>query len=130
MVSKNPAKQRLAIYEADIRQRKALMSVHLSKELHTKHGKRQTTVRVGDTVKILRGDYHGKTGTVQQVDHNRTKVFIQGIMHKKTDGKEAFIAFQPSNLMLTSVDTKDKKRFKKTTKETATKSNEKTEKKE
>ena len=66
----------------------------------------------GDTVKVTRGDYAGKTGNVNQVDRKRNKVFIQGLMRKKTDGKEAFLAFRPSNLLITAVDTKDKKRFK------------------
>ncbi len=108
----NPGKQRKAVYEADVRMLGVRMNTHLSKELRTKYKRRSVPIRVGDTVKIMRGDYLGKTGNVNQVDRKRNKVFIQGIMRKKADGKEAFLAFRPSNLLLTSVDAKDKKRFK------------------
>ena len=108
----NPGKQRKAVYEADVRLLGVLMNGHLSKELRTKYKRRSVPIRVGDTVKIIRGDYKGKAGNVNQVDRKRNKVFIQGVMRKKTDGKEAFLAFRPSNLLITGVDAKDKKRFK------------------
>ncbi|MFH0970620.1 MAG: 50S ribosomal protein L24 [Candidatus Diapherotrites archaeon] len=120
MVTRNPGKQRLAIYHADLRTQRKLMSASLAKELRSKYGKRTTTVRVGDTVKVTRGDYKGKTGNITQVDYARNKLFIQGIMRKKTDGKEAFIAFKPSNVLITGIETKDKKRFKRKGKEIPT----------
>lgn len=109
----NPGKQRKAVYEADLRLQGSNMAAHLSKDLRTKYAVRSIPVRVGDTVKVMRGDYVGKTGNVNQVDRKRNKVYIQGVMRKKTDGKEAFLAFRPSNIMITAVDAKDKKRFKK-----------------
>lgn len=115
----NPGKQRKAVYEADLRLQGANMAAHLTKELRTKHHVRSAPVRVGDTVKVMRGDYVGKTGNVNQVDRKRNKVYIQGVMRKKTDGKEAFLAFRPSNIMITAVDAKDKKRFKKNSNTTA-----------
>ena len=116
----NPGKQRKAVYEADLRLQGSNMSAHLSKELRTKYGARSVPVRVGDTVTVMRGDYVGKSGNVNQVDRKRNKVYIKGLMRKKTDGKEAFLAFRPSNVMITTIDAKDKKRFKKA-KTTATK---------
>jgi len=112
----NPGKQRKAVYEADLRLQGTNMAAHLSKDLRTKYNTRSIPLRVGDTVKVMRGDYEGKTGSVNQVDRKRNKVYIQGVMRKKTDGKEAFLAFRPSNIMITAVDAKDKKRFKKTAK--------------
>ncbi len=109
----NPGKQRKAVYEADLRLQGSNMAAHLSKDLRTKYAVRSIPLRVGDTVKVMRGDYVGKTGNVNQVDRKRNKVYIQGVMRKKTDGKEAFLAFRPSNIMITAVDAKDKKRFKK-----------------
>lgn len=116
----NPGKQRKAVYEADLRLQGSNMSAHLSKELRTKYGTRSVPVRVGDTVTVMRGDYIGKSGNVNQVDRKRNKVYIQGLMRKKTDGKEAFLAFRPSNVMITTIDAKDKKRFKKSATKTTT----------
>jgi large subunit ribosomal protein L24 len=111
----NPNKQRKALYEADLRTQGKNMAAPLSKELRAKHGIRSLPVRVGDTVKVLRGDYFGKSGNVNQVDRKRNKVYIQGLMRKKTDGKEAFLGFRPSNVIITSLELKDKKRIKKKT---------------
>ncbi len=124
----NPGKNRQTVYNADIRQKRVLMAAHVGKDMRAKTGIRSLAVRVGDTVKIMRGDYKGKTGNINQVDHTRNKVFIQGIMRKKTDGKEAFIAFRPSNLMITGMESKDKTRMKKMTgkKEADTKTETKT----
>jgi large subunit ribosomal protein L24 len=121
MPTNNPGKQRLDVYTADILARHARMGGHLSKELRQKYGQRHIPLRLGDSVKVMRGDYKGKTGTINQVDHARNKVFIQGLMRKKTDGKEAFLAFRPSNLLITSLDVKDKKRFKRKAKKGETK---------
>ncbi|MEK6970073.1 MAG: 50S ribosomal protein L24 [archaeon] len=118
MTTHNPGKQRLKVYEADLVLQHTLMAGHLSKELRTKYARRGLPLRVGDTVKVVRGDYKGKAGSINQVDQARNNVFIQGLMRKKADGKEAFIAFRPSNLLITAVDAKDKKRFKRMKKET------------
>ncbi|MDP2666751.1 MAG: 50S ribosomal protein L24 [Candidatus Diapherotrites archaeon] len=111
MASINPRKQRLIWYEADQRTHHRMMAAPLSKELRQKHKTRALPLRVGDTVKVARGDYKGKTGNVTQVDSKRNKVFLQGFTHKKTDGKEAFVGFKPSNLLVTGMDGKDKRRL-------------------
>ncbi len=120
MTTHNPGKQRLKVYEADLTLQQKLMAGHLSKELRAKHGTRGLPIRVGDTVKVMRGDYKGKTGAINQVDRARNNVYITGLMRKKADGKEAFLAFRPSNLLITAIDAKDKKRFKRATKGTKT----------
>lgn len=98
------------MYEADQRGLYANMATHLSKELRKTHKTRALPVRVGDTVKIARGDWKGKTGEITQVDYVRNKVFIKGITHKRVTGKEAFIAFRPSNLVITTLEGKEKRR--------------------
>ena len=110
MNTHNPSKQRLVWYEADQRTRRTMMGAHLSKELRTKHATRALPLRVGDSVKIVRGDYKGKSGQITQVDPKRNKVFLQGFTHKKNDGKEAYVGFRPSNLELTTLEGKDKRR--------------------
>ena len=84
----NPGKQRKAVYEADLRLQGANMAAHLSKDLRTKYAVRSIPLRVGDTVKVMRGDYVGRTGNVNHVDRKRINVYIQGDMRKKKDGKE------------------------------------------
>lgn len=113
----NPGKQRLSRYNADIRTRQTRMAGHVAKDLRPKAGS-SLPIRVGDTVRILRGDYKKKTGAVIQVDAKRERVYIQGIQRKKADGKEAFIAFHPSKLMITGMESKDKTRLTRATTKT------------
>ena len=53
--SVKPRKQRKYNYNAPLHLRGSQLHVHLSKELRQKHGVRALRVRVGDTVKVLRG---------------------------------------------------------------------------
>lgn len=109
--TKNPNKQRIRVFHAGQRSRHAMMSAHLSKELRKTHKQRSAPLRVGDTVKIVRGDWKSRSGEITQVDYTRNKAFVKGINRKQVSGKEAFIAFRPSNLVIITLDTKDKRRF-------------------
>jgi large subunit ribosomal protein L24 len=110
--SKQPRKQRKYRYNAPLHIKNKFMSVHLSKELRAKHHKRNITVRKEDTVKVLRGQFKGKTGKVERVDLKKTKLYITGIEVSKKDGTKSFFPFEPSNLMIIELNLEDKKRVK------------------
>ncbi|MBU5689952.1 MAG: 50S ribosomal protein L24 [Candidatus Aenigmatarchaeota archaeon] len=110
--SKNPKKQRKYRYNAPLHIKRKFLSVHLSKELREKYKKRSLPVRKGDEVIVLRGKYKKRTGKVSRVDLIHEKVYIEGITRKKVAGTEIPVTFNPSNLMITSLQ-EDKKRFKK-----------------
>ncbi|MBU0962702.1 MAG: 50S ribosomal protein L24 [Nanoarchaeota archaeon] len=95
------------------------MSVHLSKELRKKYGKRSIRVRKGDSVKITRGQFRKKTGKVVDVSLTRRKVYIEGIQQIKKDGTKSFYPLEPSNLMITSLELGDKIRKEKLEKKNA-----------
>ena len=77
--TKQPRKQRLRHYTAPLHKRRKKMSVRLSKDLQTKHGKRNFPVRAGDTVEIMRGKFKGK---------NLIKIDVQDEEHLKFEGIE------------------------------------------
>ncbi len=112
MVSKQPRKQRKALYEAPLHKRQKLVSAHLSKELREKFKKRSLPVRKGDEVKVLRGEFKGRTGKVVEVDLKKLKVYVDGITRKKSTGEEVKVPLHPSNLMIINADMSDKKRVK------------------
>jgi large subunit ribosomal protein L24 len=87
------------------------MSVHLSKELREKYKKRNVPVVVGDTVKVLRGQFKTKRGKVSRVDYQRTRVYVEGIDVVKKDGNKVPFSLDPSNIMITSLKLEDKKRI-------------------
>ena len=110
--SKQPRKQRKYRATVPLHIKHRFMSVHLSKELKEKHKKRSIEVRKGDKVKILRGDFKGKIGSIEKVDIKKEKVFIMGIEVIKKDGTKKPQAITPSNLLITSLNLEDKKRQK------------------
>ena len=85
-------------------------SVHLSKNLRDKYKIRSIGVRNGDNVKILRGKFKHKTGRVEKVSLKKSKIFVEGIQIEKADGTKAKVGINPSNLIITSLELKDKLR--------------------
>lgn len=113
MVSKQPRKQRKAIYNATLHKRQNLISAHLSEALRKKHGKRSLNVRKGDTVEVTRGDYAGHKGKVERVSLRKLRVNVAGASVKKTDGTDRYYPIHPSNIIITKLDTTDERRMKK-----------------
>lgn len=103
-------KQRKYRYNAPLHVKQKMVHVHLSKELRSKYGIRNTQVKKGDKVKVLRGKFNKKDGKVERVNLKDSKVFVAGLEMIKKDGTKVPAAFDPSNLMITSLDTSGKKR--------------------
>lgn len=61
---------------------------------------------------IIRGSFAKKKGKVLEIDLRRTRVTIEGINRSKKDGTKVNVHFNPSNLVIQSVKTDDKKRLK------------------
>lgn len=108
--SKQPRKQRKYAAKAPLHIKGKLLSTHLSKELRAKHKTRNVTLKKGDSVKIMRGKFKGKSGKVTEIKTKLLKVYVDGIMNKKADGSKVKIALRPSNLMITTLNLDDKKR--------------------
>ncbi|MEM4366629.1 MAG: 50S ribosomal protein L24 [Candidatus Anstonellales archaeon] len=87
-------------------------SSHISKALRKKLGarKRSISVRKGDRVKVMRGEYKGKEGTVAKVNSKAGKVYIEGITVKNARGKEVLVPFDASNLLLTELVMSDERK--------------------
>ena len=88
------------------------MASHLSKELKKKYGARSIGLRKGDKIRVVRGQFKGKTGAVGNVDLKKGKVTINGIEIKKKDGSKTYPPIHPSNLIITELDLDDKMRQK------------------
>lgn len=111
--SKQPRKQRKYRYNAPLHVKNSFLHVHLSPALRKKYNTRSVRIRVGDTVKILRGSFKGKEVKINKVSlHQQAKVFADGVERVKKEGSKAFIPLEPSNLLLVALVTSDKKRFK------------------
>ena len=108
--STQPRKQRKYRYNSPLHIKQKLVHTTLSKDLRKKHGVRNTQVKTGDKVKILRGKFKGKEGKVERVSLKYEKVFVTGIENIKKDGNKAMVPLVPSNLMIVDLKLDDKKR--------------------
>lgn len=112
MASKQPRKQRKRLYEAKLHKRQKLVSAHLCLELREKYKKRSLAVRKGDRIKIMRGDFKGTVGKVDEVDLKRMTVSIEGITQTRVDGTKVKLPIIPSNLLLLELNMDDARRRK------------------
>jgi large subunit ribosomal protein L24 len=108
--SKKPSKQRKALANAPLHVRQRLVSAHLSESLRKQIGKRSLPLRKGDEVRVMRGQYTGTVGKVEEVDLKRLKIYVENLKRKKASGQEAAVAMHPSKLMITNLMMEDKER--------------------
>ena len=108
--SVQPRKQRKYRYNAPLHVKQGFVSANLSPEVRKRFGKRSMQLRKGDEIKVMRGKFRGKTCTVERVDLNKSKIYVEEIKVKKADGSEVLLSLQPSNLMITKLKLDDKKR--------------------
>ncbi|HLD87003.1 MAG TPA: 50S ribosomal protein L24, partial [Candidatus Nanoarchaeia archaeon] len=110
--SKNPKKQRKYRYEAPLHLRRKLMRIHLLGDLAKKHSIRNISVRKGDKIKVIKGDFKKLEGKVDRVDLKDYKIYVEGIERAKKDGTKALIPLAPANVILIELDLEDKRRLK------------------
>lgn len=108
--SKLPRKQRKFRANAPTHIRHKMVSVHLSESLRKKYGKRNFPIHKDDEVKIMKGEFKGKTGKIEVVDLKKLRVTIGGIYRTKKDGTKVSVYFNPSNLLIKELNLEDKKR--------------------
>lgn len=110
MVSKQPRKQRARLYSMPLHRRHRLLAARLNKDLKEKYKTRSLSVRKGDRVKILRGDFKRLEGEVLEVDTQNQSITVQGASITKSDGSQVTRPIRPSNVMLLKL-VEDKERL-------------------
>lgn len=108
--SVQPRKQRKYRHNAPLHIRHKFLSANLAPELRNRFEKRSMPVRKGDEVEVMRGSSKGLRGTVNRVDLRKSRVYIEEIKVKKTDGSEIMKPLQPSNLRIVKLALDDKMR--------------------
>ena len=109
--SKKQRKQRKYRINAPLNIKRKFLSAHLSKELRKKYSTRNVTLRKGDKVKIMRGQFKKKTGTIAKILMKRSKVCMENIQLTKNDGTKVYYPLEPSNLMIIELNLTDKRRI-------------------
>lgn len=101
------------LYQAPFHVLSKQLGSHLSKDLRQKYDTRSIRVTVGDTVRVLRGEYKGVDGKVKEVNTLKNAVTIEGIKKEKLKGGQFDVYIHSSNLLVTELNTGDKWRIQK-----------------
>ncbi len=112
MLSSKPSKQRKFLYTAAHHKRRKFMSAPLIMDLQMKYGKRNTPLKTGDTVQVVRGDYTGLEGKVKEVDLKKYRMILEGVTKEKADGTKVFVPIHPSKVIIKKLNLDDKWRSK------------------
>ncbi len=110
--SKQPRKQRKYRYYAPLHLRRKMTSAHLDKALRKMYKKRSMTLRTGDEVTVVRGEFRKKRGKITKIDLKAMKVYVDAVKRKKVTGQDVEIPVDPSNIIITRLNMDDKKRHK------------------
>lgn len=105
-----PRKQRKYRYNAPLHIRQKFIRANLSKELRQKYNKRTFGIRTGDKIKVVRGEFKGKSGKVEMVDLKKSHIYLTSVDSVKKDGTKALIPINPTNVIIIELNLDDKKR--------------------
>jgi len=111
LISHKPSKQRKYLFTLPIHKRRSLLTAPLIKSVSERLKIKRIPVRKNDEVTIYKGDYKGVKGLVTRVDRRRGKIFIEGVTREKSDGTVVPIPVSPYNVVISKVDTSDKRRL-------------------
>ena len=85
----------------------------LSKDLREKYKAKSVRPKVGDSVKILRGEFKDIEGKVTRVFPKERKLTVEGVTKEKLAGGNAPVPIYASNVILTALNMDDAERKKK-----------------
>lgn len=110
--TKQPRKQRKRYYNAPLHLRNRSMTALLSRELRDKWGVRRLPVHKDDKVIVFRAKSEDQEikGKVIRVLPQKYSVHVEGHSKEKADGTISSFPIHPSNLIITSLNLRDKKR--------------------
>ena len=106
-------KQRKYNYNAPLHIKNKMMGTKLSKDLKKEYGIRTISVRKDDEVKVLVGDFKNKTAKVVRRNLKKTRIHLDGIGKKRSDGTISSYPIHPSNVEIVKLNLDDKLRVQK-----------------
>ncbi len=95
------------IYRATMTTRSKQLGSPLSKDLQKKYGKRSMRVILGDTVKVMRGEYRGVDGKISKISTSDNKIAIEGVKKEKSKGEKFDVLIRSTNVVITNLNLDD-----------------------
>lgn len=108
--SKQRRKQRKYSFNAPMHVKRKFLAAPLAKSLQQKYKKSNIPVRKGDTVKIVRGQFKGQRGKVEEVRLKQTRIAVAGVQQVRKDGSKAYYFIHPSKVIIEELVLDDKRR--------------------
>lgn len=105
--SKQPRKQRKALYNYKNHNRSKLLSTRVADFLRDEYGIKRLPLRVGDQVRVCRGEFKDFEGEVLEITKN-LRCKIKECTFEKTDGTQFHPTIPIANLVISKF-TKEKK---------------------
>lgn len=106
--SRKPSKQRKARFNFMNHQRSKLLSCRLADFLSDEYGIKRLPIRVGDSVKITRGEYRDFEGEILEITKD-LRVKVKEAVFEKVDGTQFHPTIHVSNLVITKFRREGKK---------------------
>ena len=107
--SSKPTSVRKRLLQNAVREKsKSSLRAPLSTELKSRYGKNSVRIRIGDSVKLVKGEYSGVEGKVQKVYPIEGRLTIEGVTREKIAGGTTPIRIPSSNVIITGVTLDDK----------------------
>ena len=100
--SKQPRKQRKALYNFKPHQRSKLLTTRVADFLQEDYGIKKLPLRVGDQVRIVRGEFKDFEGEVIEITKG-LRAKVKEATFEKADGTEFNPAIHISNLLITKI---------------------------
>jgi large subunit ribosomal protein L24 len=101
----NPKLIHLSKHELD-----KMLGAALADELRDQYKKSTMRVIKGDSVMVVRGEYKGRGGKVEDVDTERGTLHIEGMQREKIRGGQVKVPIHSSNVKITALNLQDKRR--------------------
>lgn len=98
--SKQPRKQRKALYNYKNNQRPKLLSTRIADYLREEYGIKKLPIRVGDQVRVCKGEFKDFEGEVLEITTD-LRCRIKEAQFEKADGTQFHPAIHISNLIIT-----------------------------
>jgi len=108
--SSQPRKMRGMLWSGAMRVKRKSLSSTLSRDMKEKHSFDHVTLRKGDTVKIMRGDFKGIEGKVSKTFSKSGQINVEGVTREKLKGGTVQVKINASKVMVTSLNLDDKLR--------------------
>jgi len=87
-----------------------MLGASLADELRGQYKKKTVRVVKGDSVMVVRGEYKGRGGKVEEVDTERGTLHIEGMQREKIRGGQVKVPIHSSKVKITILNLEDKQR--------------------